>query len=768
MDQRRDLFISYHTDSSRWMVEKIASILEEKGISCWYAPRDCEQAWAEAILEAIDKASMFLVIINEQSMNSEQVKNEINAAFSRYSKNQLAIVIFKVDTAQMTAATEYYLGRIHMVNGFEPPFEDRLRELVNRISYTKDHANDKKYLSESAKFKSAVITPALCFVGRDRELAELDAALAEYRKVFVSGMGGVGKSELVRAYLVKNKDKFRSVMHATYTSTLKDLFVNDNAVGISNFFRNPPDESDDSYFRRKIEFIQRNGSFEDVLVIDNFNVTEDSDLEMLMSLPISVIFTSRYTYEDYFNLKLSVITDETDLLTIFRKHYPKDLSKDDLQAVKRIFKLVGNHTLTITILANMMKKQRISPTIMLEKLEERVQYGIETQKDINNMIASVFEMSNVSREEQYILQNLILVPPFGISAETFFDYCKLDSYEVIDELIFKNLVQHDSAKDYIALHPVIERTVTKKLGFDDMICENYILSMIDLLNNAKYIAYQRRESTLEMVDQMMRVIPRTSRHYVPFYLAASKTYHAFAKHRLTVEKIEALNCDEVPMEARVEAVTDIADAYRCMEMPEQLLEKAREAMALCQKLDPASSKTKKLKSEILGRFGWYHYQTRNYPECLRYFREQLQMVLVTEDETVERIGWAYFNVALAQNYCNAHSDAIEYFEKALEQFRIIEMDFAIANTYDSISECYFLLENYEKSLEYLFKALPLFEELLGQMHNDTAKTKHLIARNYYRLGDMEKANQFQNEAISCIQQLGYHDIAQHWNEQFSR
>ena len=80
------------------------------------------------------------------------------------------------------------------------------------------------------------------------------------------------------------------------------------------------------------------------------------------------------------------------------------------------------------------------------------------------MIASVFEMSNVTREERHILQNLILVPPFGISTETFFDYCKLDSYETIDELIFKHLILHDSARDVISLHPVICRTVAKELG----------------------------------------------------------------------------------------------------------------------------------------------------------------------------------------------------------------------------------------------------------------------------------------------------------------
>lgn len=768
MSKKRDLFISYHTDSSKYVVEKIVPMLESKGISCWYAPRDCDNAWAEVILQAIDSASMFLVIINEQSMNSEHVKNEINAAFSRYSKNQLSILIFKIDTSKLNATTEYYLGRIHMVNGVEPPFEDRLSELTNRILYTKENAENKKTCSESSQFKSSVLIPSLCFVGRETELIELKDSLKKYQKIFISGMGGVGKSELAKAFLVNNKTNFRSIMCSTYTTSLKDLIINDNTLGISNFFRSPSDETDDSYFERKIEFIKQHGTTEDVLLIDNFNVTNDDHLDLIMSLPISIIFTTRNNYENYYNLKLDVIKDENTLLIIFKKFYPKTLSADDITAVKRIFTLVGNHTLTITIIANMMKKQRISAQNMVEKLESRIQSGIGNQNDINNMISSIFEMSNISDKEKAILQNMTLVPLFGISTETFFDYCKLDSYESIDDLISKNIILHDSARDWIALHPIIYRTIRKQFEFQDNICKNYLLSIIERLNKAKYIEYTERDAIIENINHIMRILPCTSEYYIPFYLAASKAFHAFAKHQLTIEKIEVLNADNISLPARVEALTDIADAYRCMQIPDKLLEKANEAMDLCNKLDQADIKTKKLKSELIGRFGWYYHLTKDHKKSFEAFYEQLQIVLSTEHETAERIGWAYFNVALAKNHCKEHTEAITYFEKALEQFKAINIDFAIANTYDALCECYFMIEDYDKALEGLFSALEIFEHLIGEMHNDTAKTKHLIALCYLKKGDREKATKFQQEAIDCITKLGYTEIAKNWTAKFNQ
>lgn len=766
MSEKRDLFISYHTDSSKWMVEKIVAVLEGRGISCWYAPRDCEDVWADEILKAIDKASMFLVIINEHSMNSEHVKNEINAAFSRYSKSQIAIIVFKADTAQMNSTTEYYLGRIHMVNGVVPPIDDRIGELANRIAYTKEHLDSKAELSLNSSFKSAIITPALCFIGRENELAELDEGLTTYCKVFVTGMGGVGKSELVRAYLVQQKKRFRSIMHATYTTSLKDIIINDNLVGISNFFRNPPDESDDSYFARKMRFIEEHGTPEDLLVIDNFNAAEDEHLAALMQLPISIIFTTRNTYEDYFNLKLDVIRDSDKLLEIFKKHYPKELGAEDTQCVKRIFALVGNHTLAITIIATMMKKQRISPKAMIEKLEMQVQYQIQTQKDVNDMITSVFEMSDITEDERAILQNMTLVPAFGISTETFYEYCGLDTYEVIDGLIAKNLISHDFARDYIALHPVIDRTVRKKIGYSDQACERFIGSVTEILNQAKYIDHTRREWILEMVDQMMRVLPETSAYYETFYLAASKAFHAFAKHNLTVEKIERLNREGVSLYTRVEAMTDVADAYRCMEMADQLLEKANQALELCKLLDPEKPRSKKLISELHGRFGWYYHMTKDYEKSFAHFRKQLDLVLTTEGETEERIGWAYFNVGLVKNDSGEYTQAIEYFEQSLAYFQKIDMEYAIASTYRTLGKSYYALGDYEMAIKRVLSALELFTKLNGEMHNDTACTKYVLAQIYRSHGECEKAAQLFGEAVACVETLGYAEMSKVWTREW--
>ena len=240
----RDVFISYHTNSAKSLVEIIANKLEEKNISCWYAPRDCEDCFDDAIIEALGKARIFLLVLNVYSSNSEQVKNEIKKAFDRFSKKEMSIVIFQIDNEPVSDTVDYFLGRIHRVNGVIPPLETRIEELINRVEYVKNQNNVFEVSSES-KFVSSFVSSNVAFIGRNKELKEIENALNRYRHISISGMGGIGKSELIKEYIFRNKNKYRSIMWGTFSNSLLDFVVSDSNIEISNFFRNPPEESDE-------------------------------------------------------------------------------------------------------------------------------------------------------------------------------------------------------------------------------------------------------------------------------------------------------------------------------------------------------------------------------------------------------------------------------------------------------------------------------------------------------------------------------------------
>ena len=89
---------------------------------------------AEAYLDLNDctKATNAL----EQASHSAHVLNEIDCAFNRFHQHEsIRLLPFRTDNREISDEVGYYLGRIHFLDGTEPPEEDRINALVSRISY---------------------------------------------------------------------------------------------------------------------------------------------------------------------------------------------------------------------------------------------------------------------------------------------------------------------------------------------------------------------------------------------------------------------------------------------------------------------------------------------------------------------------------------------------------------------------------------------------------------------------------------------------------
>ena len=130
-----EVFISYHTKTGGDVVHKIVSILEKRGITCWYAPRNVGDNYAHSIVKAIRGCRVFLLVLNKESNNSAHVLNEINCAFNRFKNHEdIVLLPFRIDSCDLSDDIYYYLGRIHIMDGVLPPEEIRIQELAARIS----------------------------------------------------------------------------------------------------------------------------------------------------------------------------------------------------------------------------------------------------------------------------------------------------------------------------------------------------------------------------------------------------------------------------------------------------------------------------------------------------------------------------------------------------------------------------------------------------------------------------------------------------------
>lgn len=125
-----DLFISYSL-SNESIAEAARSHLENRGVKCWKAPRDIlpGQNWAEAIVMAISKCQVFLLILTDRSQQSEQVAKELALA-TEFKKT---IIPLRIDECNPKGAFAYHLSGIHWHQASSTDLSSSLDSLCRRI-----------------------------------------------------------------------------------------------------------------------------------------------------------------------------------------------------------------------------------------------------------------------------------------------------------------------------------------------------------------------------------------------------------------------------------------------------------------------------------------------------------------------------------------------------------------------------------------------------------------------------------------------------------
>jgi cyclophilin family peptidyl-prolyl cis-trans isomerase len=139
------VFISYST-SDKSAAAHVCSALEESGLKCWIAPRDIVSGtnWSEAILHAITRSRVMVLIFSSHANESQDVQREVNRAASK----GIVVVPFFIEKVQPVGTLEYYLSTLHWCDASVPPLRPHILRLVE----------DLKALLKGPTRKAGVIT----------------------------------------------------------------------------------------------------------------------------------------------------------------------------------------------------------------------------------------------------------------------------------------------------------------------------------------------------------------------------------------------------------------------------------------------------------------------------------------------------------------------------------------------------------------------------------------------------------------------------------
>ena len=444
-------------------VTAMKDIVASKALSCtksWAAPEQLLPAKRKFICPATDLFAIgeiiFAQIFGRHSTNAER-----RSFVSKYSYDYDA-AIFKDVNPKVFSILDELLS--HTICGVVEKRYQTADELVEILEELIKIANPKEpYL------KSSLPAVQNFFVGRENEIKEIHQKLSENNILFLNGIGGIGKSELAKNYALQYKDEYDVIIFAPYVSDVNMLLQDDNAIPLYNFAQYP-EEKPEEYCTRKLRKLQELCDERILFIVDNLDREDDGDLNKLLNLGCKLLVTTRMDFSEYGYgqaLNLDVLSARKKIRDIFDEYYTKELNQEEQECVESIIDFVAGHTMTVELLAKQMMAGRVKPDKMLAKLQEggisksgkekvRVgKDGILSAQSAYAHIQTLFDLSELSEEEKYILANLSLIPHTGVDIELFYDWCELEDYDGINRLITEGWIRWNREKDYLSLHKVV-------------------------------------------------------------------------------------------------------------------------------------------------------------------------------------------------------------------------------------------------------------------------------------------------------------------------
>ena len=248
------------------------------------------------------------------------------------------------------------------------------------------------------------------FFGRQTELFELSELLKKGGKYLVSGMGGSGKTELMRQFL-RNCMEERAVDYIGIVQYEGGL-----ARSIVKAFSGTHGTDLEESYKEVLTRIRMCADKKVLLIIDNMDGgIDEAELDALCKLQVTVFVTSRYQkLKGFQTYALKSIGQDAGRL-IFRDNYGSVLSTEDKQVLDEIVNEdLWCHTLTLRLLARTAQSNSWS----LQKLKEKLSLGnatagyteSERYESLRQVYLQMYASAKRTKEEINLLRIFAALP----------------------------------------------------------------------------------------------------------------------------------------------------------------------------------------------------------------------------------------------------------------------------------------------------------------------------------------------------------------------
>ena len=611
--------------------------------------------------------------------------------------------------------------------------------------------------------KSTLPSRPAFFVGREKEVAELHKLLSKNNIVYICGIGGIGKSELVKYYANKYINSYDTIVFAHYVNSMITLITNDNTIPIVNFFCFP-DEKVSEYYKRKINKLKELCSENTLLIIDNLNDCDLSDDELncfltIKNLKCKILITTRCREWDGAIYELGEILQEKDREKLFFNYCNYDDSYQEY--VEKIIEYTHGHTLSIELIAKQIKKSFETPKIMYEKIlsggiKASGKEKVALEKDDNliksnaySHIVDLFDISQLSDFEKIVLYNMSLIPPDGIETGLFVEWCEIEDKDIINSLLESGWLNFD--KNKLIMHPIVSEVVFEEMSTSNYkdLCSKLLLSIERLLKDNSID--NNKNCVSHITRYLLKRLRLTSEIEIEFVLSALSFFLHQAEYNTIINYIcqESIEKRDILLKySAFEYLNICAQVYKEIGNYSEAVRLFKEAISTVPQNDVYLNVKLINPYNSLGFL--YHEMGRD--DLARHCFEEAQTIY---RRAIPDIANTYIGIGQLKDMEGNHIEALQYLESALSICNNVYLSAnpVTAYAYCSIGEIYRRLKSFDKAKENFLKGEELRKKCYGEIHPEVAKAYNNLGLVYKDSMEWNKALFQFEKSLSVVQKL---------------
>ena len=602
------------------------------------------------------------------------------------------------------------------------------------------------------------------FRGREENLAQIARTFTEQDIVVLTGLGGMGKTELSIAYAARQPNT-SGIYFLHFQGSFRETIARAVMEGLAEYANQKLTTEEAFPIAWNLLLKCRK---DDLLILDNVDTsaqTLNAVIKELGKLPMRCLVTTRHKSAGAIEVgKLS----EEELLQIFDDNEAPVGREDRL----RLINAVDRHTLTVSLIAQTLQGGMVKAKTILDALEKQnfddislpevdAHFpGAEEQKKIYGHLRTVFRVANMSAGARLAMTCAVLLPQGGMDADTFQSALDKEAADALFSLSRNGWLNwHEGL---ISIHPVIRLVCKNELKPTDESCGSFLDRLWDQWDPNRYdkaLYHQYAELFAAASGSLEDGKGNWS-------LRAGRFLSELGDHSKALEfKLKALDIREKVLP---EGHPDLATSYNNVGLTycdwgdhSKALEFMLKALDIREKVLPEGHPSL---ATSYNNVGSTYGDLGDHSKALEFKLKALDIQEKVLPEGHPSLATSYNNVGSTYGDLGDHSKALEFMLKALaiREKVLPEGHPDLATSYNNVGGTYGDLGNHNKALEFMLKALAIREKTLPEGHPSLAISYNNVGGTYGQLGDHSKALEFLLKALAIREKVlpeGHPDIA---------